>query len=385
MMAKSRSAKGKSRASVGGGPVAYHAGQFPPAGLDWARLVPLIGPANAAIARYDGLLAAIPNATVLLAPLTTQEAVLSSRIEGTQATMGEVLEYEAGVDVDAVAPEKEADIEEVLNYRRALREAVELLGGLPLCGRLLKQVHATLLSGVRGHDKGRGQYRRIQNYIGIVGRPIEEARFVPIAPDQVADGMGRWEKYLHGTESDVLVQLAVAHAEFEALHPFLDGNGRLGRMLIPLFLFERKLLHKPMFYLSEYLEARRQTYYDKLLAVSRENDWTGWCEFFLLALTEQASKNDAKARRILELYQSRKEWIVNMTHSQHAMRALDFLFGNPIFSGSHFMELSRIPRPSAKRILKVCVEKKLLTTLQESSGRKPAVYRFPELLEITEG
>ena len=366
-------------------PVAYHAGRFPPAGLDWSRLVPLVGPANAAIARYDGLLAAIPNAAVLLAPLTTQEAVLSSRIEGTQATMGEVLEYEAGANVDGVAPEKEADIEEVLNYRRALREAVELLKGLPLCGRLLKQIHTTLLAGVRGHDKGRGQYRRIQNYIGIQGRPIEEARFVPIAPDQVADGMGRWEKYLHGTESDVLVQLAIIHAEFESLHPFLDGNGRLGRMLIPLFLFERKLLHKPMFYLSEYLEARRQTYYDNLLAVSRDDDWTGWCEFFLQALTQQASQNDAKARQILDLYQSRKEWIVNATHSQHAMRALDFLFGNPIFSGSHFMELSRIPRPSAKRILKVCVEKKLVTTLQEASGRRPAVYRFPELLKITEG
>ena len=362
-------------------PVAYHAGRFPPAGLDWVRLVPLVGPA---IARYDGLLAAIPNAAVLLAPLTTQEAVLSSRIEGTQATMGEVLEYEAGANVDSVAPEKEADIEEVLNYRRSLREAVELLDKLPLCGRLLKQIHGTLLSGVRGHDKGRGQYRRIQNYIGVQGRPIEAARFVPIAPDQVADGMSRWEKYLHGTEADVLVQLAVVHAEFESLHPFLDGNGRLGRMLIPLFLFERKLLHKPMFYLSEYLEAQRQTYYDNLLAVSRDDDWTGWCEFFLRALTEQATKNEARARRILELYQSRKEWIVNVTHSQHAMRALDFLFGNPIFSGSLFVEHAGIPGPSARRILKICADNGLLQQLRAGSGRRAAVYHFPELLKITE-
>ena len=366
-------------------PVAYHAGHFPPSSLDWSRLVPLIGPANAALARYDGLLAAIPNAAVLLAPLTTQEAVLSSRIEGTQATMGEVLEYEAGANVDGVAPEKEADIEEVLNYRRALREAVELSKTLPLCGRLLKQTHATLLSGVRGHGKGRGQYRRIQNYIGVQGRPIEEARFVPIAPDQLADGMGRWEKYLHGNESDVLVQLAIVHAEFEALHPFLDGNGRLGRMLVPLFLFERKLLHKPMFYLSEYLEAQRQTYYDKLLAVSRDNDWTGWCEFFLQALTEQASKNDAKARQILDLYQSRKEWIINATHSQHAMRALDFVFGNPVFSGSHFVEQAGIPSDTARRILKTCSDKRLLGVLQPGSGRRAAVYQFSDLLKITEG
>ncbi len=366
-------------------PVAYHAGRFPPAELDWSRLVPLVGPANAALARYDGLLAAIPNSSVLLAPLTTQEAVLSSRIEGTQATMGEVLEYEAGANVDGVAPEKEADIHEVLNYRRALREAVVLLKGLPLCGRLLKQIHETLLSGVRGHDKGRGQFRRIQNYIGIPGRPIEEARFVPITPEHVADGMSRWEKYLHGTESDVLVQLAIVHAEFESLHPFLDGNGRLGRMLIPLFLFERKLLHKPMFYLSEYLEAQRQTYYDKLLAVSRDDDWSGWCEFFLQALTEQASKNDAKARRILELYQSKKDWVVKTTHSQHAIRALDFLFGNPIFNGTHFVEQSGIPAPTARRILKLCADNGLLRQLRAGSGRRAAVYRFPALLKITEG
>jgi Fic family protein len=155
-------------------------------------------------------------------------------------------------------------------------------------------------------------------------------------------------------------------------------------MLIPLFLFERKLLHVPMFYLSEHLESHRQLYYDKLLAVSRDDDWTGWCEFFLVALTEQATKNEAKARRILDLYKTKKDWIVNTTHSQHAIRALDFLFGQPIFSGTHFVEQSRIPAPSARRILKLCSEKGLLKVLRSGSGRRPTVYRFPELLKITE-
>lgn len=365
-------------------PVQYHTGRFPPHQIDWRRLVPLIGPANAAIARYDGLLAAVPNASILLAPLTTQEAVLSSRIEGTQATMGEVLEYEAGENRDGVAPEKEADIEEVLNYRRALRLAVDRMNNLPLCSRLLKVVHETLLAGVRGHDKGRGQFRTIQNYIGVHGRPIDEARFVPILPAEVANGMSLWEKYLHRKESDLLVQLAVAHAEFESLHPFLDGNGRLGRMLIPLFLYERKLLHVPMFYLSEYLESHRRTYYDKLLAVSRDDDWTGWCEFFLKALCEQASKNDARARRILELYKTKKEWMVKTTHSQHAIHALDFLFGQPIFNGTHFVEQSGIPAPTARRILKLCSSKGLLNILRPGTGRRAAIYWFPELLKITE-
>src|SRR5262249_2511486 len=132
--------------------------------------------------------------------------------------------------------------------------------------------------------------------------------------------------------------LAIVHAEFESLHPFLDGNGRIGRMLIPLFLFDRKLLHAPMFYLSEYLEAHRQEYYDRLLAVSRDGDWTGWCRFFLQALQTQAAENENKARRILDLYQRRKDWIVERTHSQFAIRALDFLFGTPIFNTSDFIE-----------------------------------------------
>lgn len=146
------------------GPVSYHEGKFPPAQLDWPQLIPLIGPANAALARYDGLLEAIPNAAVLLSPLTTQEAVLSSRIEGTHATMGEVLQFEAAGNPDSVDPARRHDIEEVLNYRRAMREAVAAMSGLPLCNRLLRQVHQTLLAGVRGHDKARGKFRTIQNY-----------------------------------------------------------------------------------------------------------------------------------------------------------------------------------------------------------------------------
>jgi Fic family protein len=135
---------------------------------------------------------------------------------------------------------------------------------------------------------------------------FEKARFIPIAPEGVDAGMSGWEKYLHEDTPDRIVQLAIVHAEFESLHPFLDGNGRIGRMILPLFLFDQKLLHAPMFYLSEYLEANRQEYYDRLLAVSRDDDWTGWCQFFLEALTRQANQNESKVRQILELYQKRK-------------------------------------------------------------------------------
>ena len=249
-------------------PVSYHRDRFPPAQLDWQRLVSLIGSSNAVLARYDGLLAGIPNASVLLSPMTTQEAVLSSRIEGTQATMGEVLEYEAGGAPEEIDPARREDIEEVLNYRQAMRQATEEMQQLPLCMRLIKGIHETLLSGVRGHDKARGRFRTIQNYIGLPGRPIEEGAVRSRGPQRVGGCAWRREKYLHQPADDALVQLAIIHAEFESLHPFLDGNGRIGRILIPLFLYGRKLLHAPMFYLSEYLEANRQQYYDRLLAVS---------------------------------------------------------------------------------------------------------------------
>jgi len=191
---------------------------------------------------------------------------------------------------------------------------------------------------------------------------------------------------LHQPTEDALVQLAIVHAEFESLHPFLDGNGRIGRILVPLFLYDRKLLHAPMFYLSEYLEANRQLYYDNLLAVSRDDDWTGWCRFFLQAIQKQALENESKARKILELYQRRKEWVVDRLHSQFAIRALDFLFGTPVFNASNFIEQSRIPGPTARRILSLLSQKRgLLKTLRKSSGRRPAMYAFTELLNITEG
>jgi Fic family protein len=365
-------------------PVHYHTAQFPPTGFDWERLVPLIGPANAALARYDGLLTAIPNADVLLSPLTTQEAVLSSRIEGTQATMGEVLQYEASGG-ESLDPSKRDDIEEVLNYRQAMRQAVEEMKALPLCNRLIKGLHETLMAGVRGHDKGRGRFRTIQNYIGVYGRPVEEARFVPIAPESLKTGMGRWEQYLHETTHDGLVQLAIVHAEFESLHPFLDGNGRIGRMLIPLYLFDRKLLGSPMFYLSEYLEANRQEYYDRLLAVSSDGDWTSWCRFFLEALQKQALANETKARKILGLYQDKKDWFVDLTHSQYAIRALDWFFSRPIFKTPHFVASAGIPKPTANRIVRLAKEKQLLREIVAGSGRRPAVLVFSELLNIADG
>lgn len=365
--------------------VLYHLGQFPPAALDWHQLIPLLGPTSAAVARYDGTLAAIPNAAVLLSPLTTQEAVLSSRIEGTQATMGEVLEFEAEGDRPGLSDERRADIHEVLNYRAAMRMAEKLLTEVPLSQRVIREAHKVLLTGVRGQGKAPGEYRRIPNWIGPAGCTVEQARFVPIAADKLPDAMSAWEHYIHADAADRLVQLSLLHAEFEALHPFLDGNGRLGRMLIPLFMWQNGLIQRPMFYASAYLEAHREEYYERLLAVSRDGDWTGWCRFFLGALKTQAEENQQKAAAILDLYERMKRAVADLTHSQYAIHALDWVFERPIFKSSDFVASAGIPPPTAKRILAILREAIVLRVLVESSGRRAATLCFPALLNIAEG
>jgi len=366
-------------------PVQYHYNKFPPSNIDWRKLIPMIGPASAALARYDGTLAAIPNAAVLLSPLTTQEAVLSSRIEGTQATMGEVLEYEAEGDTKDISNERKEDINEVLNYRNGMWHAIELLEELPLCQRLIRETHNILLEGVRGHGKAPGEYRHIPNWIGPPGCTIEEAHFVPISVERLEQGMSMWERYIHNDEPDRLVQLAIIHAELEALHPFLDGNGRLGRMCVPLFMYQTGLIQSPMFYISAFFEANRDEYYERLLSISRDDDWIGWCIFFLRAVTEQAKDNQQKATEILNLYEAKKSQVVELTHSQYAIHVLDFVFERPIFRATDFTGCGDIPNPTAKRILAVLRENEILRILRGASGRRPAVYVFPELLNAAEG
>ncbi len=364
-------------------PVQYHTGRFPPASLDWPRLMPLLGPAAAAVARYDGMLAAVPNPDVLLSPLTTQEAVLSSRIEGTQATMGEVLEFEA--EQKAASLEKRDDIREILNYRAAMREAERLLAELPLSQRVIREMHRVLLAGVRGRNKAPGEYRRVPNWIGPPGCTVEQARFLPIGADQLPAAMSVWERYLHEDAPDRLVQLATLHAEFEALHPFLDGNGRLGRMLVPLFLWQKALIRRPMFYISGWLEARRDEYYERLLAVSRDDDWTGWCRFFIEAVRAQAEDNLRRTEAILRLHQDLKHRLPDLTRSQYAVRALDWIFARPIFSAPDFIEGAGIPAPTARRFLGVLRTVGVLKNLRAGRGRRPAVLAFPQLLNIVEG
>ena len=269
---------------------------LPLANLDYARIIRKVGPANASLARYDGLLQGIVNASVLLSPLTNNEAVLSSKIEGTQATVDEVLEYEAGMEFGG---EKIEDIQEVVNYRKALMLGKEALAERPITLALIRQLHGILMDSVRGSNKSPGAFRVEQNWIGSPGCTIEQASFVPPSLLQLLDHLQAFETYLGIEDFDTLVQSAIVHAQFELIHPFKDGNGRIGRLMIPLFLYQKRALASPMFYLSEYLESHRELYYARLRAISQDGDWTGWIEFFLDAIIAQAHSNTDKVREIM--------------------------------------------------------------------------------------
>ncbi len=354
--------------------------------LDYRLLLPLVGQANAALARYDGLLQGIPNPAVMLSPLTTQEAVLSSKIEGTQATVDEVLEQEAGLIKKG---EKYEDIQEISNYRQALYSAREYLKDYPIRLSFVRELHRILMGSVRGKDKTPGAFRLDQNWIGKHGCTMEQASFVPPNPIQLPDHLQAWEHYLDSDDVDFLLQTAVLHAQFELLHPFKDGNGRIGRILIPLFLYQKRALSQPMFYLSEYLENHREEYYERLKAISEDGDWNGWIAFFLQAITIQAAQNSKRVTAIQSFYEEMKLAIQEVTHSQYTLHLLDAIFTKPIFRSSDltarmFREFG-IHEKTTPGLLRQMKAAGILRELQAGSGRRPATLCFPRLINLAEG
>ena len=358
--------------------------QLPPKDLDLLALMPLAGKANRAIATLEGLFYGIPNPNVLLSPITTQEAVLSSKIEGTQADFEDVLKFEAGES--PTEPSRREDIHEIINYRKALRLSEDLLQDRPFCLNTLLQLHEVLMDSVRGHNKGRGRFRTIQNWIGKSGCSIEEAAFVPPSPQHLQDHLNRFEAYWHSDAPDTLVQLALVHAQFEILHPFVDGNGRLGRMVIPLFLFEKKILSRPCFYLSAFFESRRDEYIDRLRDLGQPGSWTSWSAFFLEGVAVQAEANTNKARAIQDLYERLKKQVLDLTHSQFAVPLLDYMFERPIFRSSDVSKLQHMPStPMVANMLGNLRRNGILHTVREGAGRRPHVLALTDLINLCEG
>lgn len=353
-----------------------------PIKINWSKFTSLISEANRELGVYNGLLQSIPNTEVIFSPLTTQEAVLSSKIEGTVATLEDVLNFEAKTNVNVSNYD---DIEEVRNYRKALDEAFSMIKkGFPISLRLITAMHTILMQGVRGENRDPGNFRKIQNWIGKPNSTITTAEFVPPSPDKLLTYLDNFEKYIHFAEKDRLVQLAIIHAQFEIIHPFLDGNGRIGRLLIPVFLFEKELLPKPLFYISAYFESDRETYYKKLRSITTSGNWNEWIEYFLVALKEQTSKNIKLANEIIKLHDDLKQKIMEITGSKYAIKILDLLFEKPVFSTKHFQESLKAKPPVIKRNLDKLLASKLIQLAEKGSGTRPSIYKFTALFKVSD-
>ncbi|MBI1220263.1 MAG: Fic family protein [Rhodobacteraceae bacterium] len=363
--------------------VHYHIGKFPPGSLDYEAIIPALNDAAASLARYDAKMGGMVNSSLLLAPLRRQDAVSSSRMEGTISTIEDLYRLEAEEDAGTPDPYSEArddDVETFL-YSRALRLAqMALEEGSPLSEHLIRSAHQTLLAFGRGAKKHPGAYKVEQNFIGDDRR--SRIFYVPISPDQLAPAMQSLVAFINGNKMVPLLRTAIAHMEFEALHPFEDGNGRIGRMLITLMLWNLGVLKAPHFFVSGYFETHKDEYIARMRAVSEAGDWTGWVVFFLNALHAQACVNIDTADRILQLYGEMRERFREGLNSQYHDQALDFVFGNPVFRNDRFVDRSGIPASSARALSRRLLEAELLRTLEPPAGRRAGLYAFQPLLDL---
>lgn len=362
--------------------IQYHYENFPPSKLDFGQIVNPLIKATDALARYDQMLKNMHNSEILLAPLRNQEAVISSRMEGTISTMDEILKFEADSENDTEeAKNVRSEIFETILYQRALINSQKAMNdGYPLSQHLVKTIHQQLLSFGRGAQKSPGQFKIEQNY--LADKIKQKVLFVPISPEKLNDGLEKLFDYINNSDDPILIKTALMHLEFEALHPFQDGNGRIGRMLITLLLWSTKTISEPHFYISGYMEENKDEYIDTMRNVSENNDWEKWCVFFLNAVEKQAIRNLEIAENIKNLYEEMKHIFSDTLSSKWSVNALDYIFTNPIFRNNRFTSKSGIPGPTAARFTRMLLEKELIRTLEEASGRRPALYAFEPLLKL---
>lgn len=365
--------------------VRYHDGAFPPAEVDYGRVIQPLMEAGAALARYDQALSHLHNRELFLAPLRNQEVVASSRMEGTISTVDEILQYDSSEQDgdDLTESNVRSEVIETILYRRTLWYAQkEIADGRPINDGLIRSMHQMLLSYGRCAAKNPGQYKTEQNYIGDERSGI--ISYIPISPEKLPEGMDRFFDYLKNAGHPELVRTALAHVEFEALHPFKDGNGRIGRMLITLMLWTSGNISSPHFYISRYMEEHKAAYVARMKAVSAEKDWMGWLLFFLEAVKAQAEYNLDVMRQIGELYESMKPVFSGATGSKHSIALLDAVFAAPRYSNQRISKLSGIPPATVNRFTNALLKhpNQLLQVVQPAAGRRAAIYSFEPLLEI---
>jgi len=364
--------------------VCYHQGGFPPAErLNWRRLAPSLTQAALALGHYANTLGTVPNARVLLSLLTRMEAERSSRIEGTVATVEDVLRYETGEK--PASPKLEEDVREVINYQLALEQGQDLLTGQQLSHEVMLKIHRTLLSGARGRDKNPGAFRVNQNWIVNSGGSNIDAIYEPVSYSRLHETLDKWLEFILNDETSPLLKVALTHAEFEAIHPFNDGNGRLGRILVPLQMWKYGLIPEPLFNIGVRLEVDRDDYYDRLLAVSRDDDWTGWCVFFLKAIEVQAREDIAPMRKARDLYDHMIREFDEVRRSKYGIPLLDGIFNRPYFTIRLLAADTGTPEWATRRIVEKLAENNALVELHPGKGRTPSRYMFTELWKIVRG
>ncbi len=343
-----------------------------------ASTVRLLGDAEGELGQLAGVGRLLPNPDLLIRPYLLREALSSTRIEGTQASMAEVFES----DVADGAPS--ADVEEVINYVEAMRWGLERLDKLPLSIRLLGEMHRRLLDGVRGRELAPGELRTSQNWIGAPGSTVETAQFVPPPPAELAKLLTDWERFAHEEpEMPLLVQNALLHSQFETIHPFLDGNGRLGRLLLVFFLVARGRITAPLLYLSAYLEAHRQDYYNALQAIHETGDPLPWVELFLAAVQTQAGDAVRRAQRIIELREQYRQVAATMG-TPNALALVDLICENPVVTTRSIKGRLGVSRPTALRLLRRMEEQGVLRE-DDKGMRGQRRYVAQAMMEVVAG
>ena len=351
----------------------------PPPPLSWDEVLTVsLSAADRATGRLAGEGRRLPNPHLLIRPFVRKEAVLSSRIEGTEATLGELLAAEAGAAVQHSAD----DLREVGNYVTALEYGVERLETLPVSLRLVRELHEQLMRGVRGDVATPGEFRRSQNWIGPPGCTLNDATYVPPPPAELMPCLDAWEGFLHDESLPPLVHAAIAHAHFEAIHPFLDGNGRVGRLLITLLLVARGVLPSPLLYLSAYFEATREAYYAHLLAMTERGEWEEWLSYFLRGVVLQSEDAVQRIERIDKLLTGWRQELTGL-RSRLPERALDLFAENPFWTVGGVAERLEVAFTTAQRGIDRLEVAGIVTRVGE--GRRNRVYCAEAILDILDG
>lgn len=349
----------------------------PPINMD-GEMVLLLSGAVESLGRLDGITYVLPNPDLFVAMYIRQEAVLSSQIEGTQSTLEDVLQFE----IDETGQEIPKDVTEVVNYIKAMKHGLERLQELPVCLRLLREIHGILLAGVRGRDRSPGEFRKIQNWIGEKGCNLSNASFIPPPVPQMQEALDNLEKFMHQqTDIPFLLQCGLIQAQFETIHPFLDGNGRIGRLLVTFLLCQRGSLQEPLLYLSAYFKAHRLEYYERLMAIRDRGDWEGWLKFFLKGVYEVSKTATETARAILNLRENHRQLIARSTGvSNYGLLLHDLLLEQPIVNVRLVENNLGCSYSTAKKVVEQFVE---LELLNEVTGyQRNRRYRYDRYLAL---